>query len=309
VKARDLAAALVVALAATAALASPPFQVLSGWSIDLSFWLRHVGYGALHRPEESPSVVVAFDEESTRTPPFAGVPQALWTKDVARVLDAVLAGGAKVVGFDVIFQASMEGFIPGFDRDLLRALARGGRAGRVVLGKAQHGLLPIAPYRAQILAVGNQANVRTTNLFRDDDAVIRRIPLLIDSDDLDSGVRREPSMALELAARASGRPPEPTEDGGLALGDYRIPQSPPGNMPVNFSTGIGDVPTYSFADLALCAEGDHGDFFARNFAGKAVLFGAVLDVEDRKLTSKRLATGREGTATGERCAQPPMQGL
>ncbi|MBI1777748.1 MAG: adenylate/guanylate cyclase domain-containing protein [Proteobacteria bacterium] len=306
---RDLAGALLIAFAVTGVLATAPFAFFSGLSIDLLFWLRHHSYGALHQAEDSPTVVVAFDEESHRTPPFDGVPQALWTKDVGHVLDAVLVGGAKVIGFDVIFEKSMESFVPGFDRDFLRALFRGGRERKVVLGKVQHAILPIAPFRTQVLAVGNAANVRTTNLFRDDDAVIRRIPLLLESDDLQSGVRHETSMALELAARWLGRVPEALADGGVRLGDYLIPQSPPNNMPINFSTGIGDVPTYSFADLAACADAGNTEFFARHFAGKVVLLGAVLDVEDRKLTSKRLATGREGTTSGERCVHPPMQGL
>src|SRR5262249_32502332 len=43
------------------------------------------------------------------------------------------------------------------------------------------------------------------------------------------------------------------------------------------------------------------DFFKRNFGGKIVLIGTVLDVEDRKITSKRFATAPEG-ARAERCA-------
>ncbi len=51
------------------------------------------------------------------------------------------------------------------------------------------------------------------------------------------------------------------------------------------------------------------EFFKQNFAGKVVLVGAVLDVEDRKTTSARLVTGAERGATGPRCASAPMQGL
>ena len=43
------------------------------------------------------------------------------------------------------------------------------------------------------------------------------------------------------------------------------------------------------------------DFFRRSFDGKVVIFGTVLDVEDRRLTSKRFATGIEG-ARAPRCA-------
>src|SRR5262245_66045811 len=63
------------------------------------------------------------------------------------------------------------------------------------------------------------------------------------------------------------------------------------------------IPTYSFADLYACVSKGDKDFFKRNFGGKIVLIGTVLDVEDRKITSKRFATAPEG-ARAERCALP-----
>ena len=65
-------------------------------------------------------------------------------------------------------------------------------------------------------------------------------------------------------------------------------------MTLNFEGGGDDVPTYSFADLRACAEKGDNEFFRRAFDGKVVLFGTLLETEDRKVTSKRFATGRRG---------------
>ena len=70
---------------------------------------------------------------------------------------------------------------------------------------------------------------------------------------------------------------------------------------LNFAGGADDIPTFSLADLRACVEKDDKDFFRRHFDGKVVLIGSLLDVEDRKITSKRFATAPEG-ARVERCA-------
>src|SRR5205085_8632868 len=72
---------------------------------------------------------------------------------------------------------------------------------------------------------------------------------------------------------------------------------------LNFAGGADDIPTYSFADLYACAAKNDRQFFQRHFNGKIVLIGTLLDVEDRKITSKRFATAPEG-ARAERCVLP-----
>ena len=104
-------------------------------------------------------VVVAIDEESYRTPPFKGSPTLTWTREIGRVLTAIVDGGAKVVGLDVVFPTSIEqSEIPfgdeplgarmrGFDRDFLRALATASSAGKVVLGEIQSATSRFDPRR------------------------------------------------------------------------------------------------------------------------------------------------------------------
>jgi adenylate cyclase/guanylate cyclase len=48
----------------------------------------------------------------------------MWTRQIAAVMNAVLDGGASVVGFDLISPTSVERHVRGFDREFLKALNR-----------------------------------------------------------------------------------------------------------------------------------------------------------------------------------------
>jgi adenylate cyclase len=313
VKLRDAAAAGAIALAAALCLSLPYFRVLEGLSVDALFWLRHKTFGPIHAPKDSPAVVLAIDEETYRREPFAGTPQALWTPQLAQVLNAVLAAGAKVVGFDVIFPTSVENLVRGYDRDFLLALRRGANEGRVVLGLAQHQAKPISPFAGQSFAVGHKKNIRALNLFEDDDGIIRRAPLTFQVAGEGGMAAQENAMAVELAVRTagieSGTLPRPLPDGAVEIAGYRVPPGEPNTLLINFNTGPGDIPAYSFADIHACVAQGKTDYLERHFKGRVVLLGTTLDVEDRKLTSKRWVTEPEGVGLPERCALPIMPGL
>jgi class 3 adenylate cyclase/CHASE2 domain-containing sensor protein len=303
---------------ASATLAAPPVSsFLRGLSLDVATALRWRVFGDAHQAASSPTVVIALDEETYRTPPFRGTPTVAWTGEIARVLDAVIEGGAKVVGFDVVFPTTIEDSeiafdketigekMRGFDRDFLRALASGAGAGKIVLGAIQTGDDVIAPTAGQRAVVGQARNTRLLNVYADTDGVIRRAPLVEPTNG-----RPTPTMALELASRALGTRPKATP-GGVELDGHVVASLVPNAMTLNFDGGSDDVPSYSLADLAACAQKDDKDFFRRNFSGRVVLLGSKLDLEDLKLTSKRFAATPRATAT-ERCAssapatsQPP----
>ena len=220
------------------------------------------------------------------------------------MLTAIIDGGAKVVGFDIVFPTSIEqsevpfgdetlgARVRGFDRDYLRALALGARDGKVVLGQVQHQDHPMLPSPGQRAAVGFGRNIRALNVYNDPDDVVRRMPLTFAVDG-----EHVPSMAAELAARATG---ERSHAGVSSAGlRRRIAE----HAHAQFRGGADDIPTYSLADLRACAREGRRRFFRRHFGGKVVLIGTVLDVEDRKITSKRFATAPEG-ARAARCALP-----
>lgn len=308
-KRREILVAGAVAIAAGVLVGLPPLDRIGGLSIDVLFALRHAAFGNRYSPSESRSVVVAIDEETYRQPPFRDLPKVMWTRQIARVMNAVLEGGARVVGFDVIFPTSVERYVRGFDRDFLVALHDASQRGQVVLAEVQHQAKPVSPHPGYSFAVGHQKNIRPANVFEDDDGVIRRVPLMFRSADSKSGERKDLSMALELASRATSGKLELGADDRVTLDGYTVPGGDNGAFLVNFEGGSGAIPTYSLADLFACAEQGRVEFFRKHFAGKVAFVGAVLDVEDRKLTSKRFMTGREGVNLPERCALPVMRDL
>src|ERR1700704_338037 len=195
---RDVIAIILVALACGFAVVLPPFSFIHNWSIDVLTVLRWEAFGARRDPASSPVAVIAIDEETSETPPFKGSPIPTWTTEIGRVLDAVIDGGAKVVGFDIVFPTSIEqSEIPfgddllgarmrGFDRAFLRSLAAGASAGKVVLGETLRG---DRPSPGQRIAVGQQKNIRALNVYSDPDEVVRRVPLTFPADG-----KRVPSM-------------------------------------------------------------------------------------------------------------------
>jgi class 3 adenylate cyclase/CHASE2 domain-containing sensor protein len=297
---RGALAVLLIALAAAILAASPALDRLRGLSIDILTALRWRMYGNAYPPESSAVAVVVLDEETFRTPPFEGTPSVTWTPQIAQVLAAIIDGGASVVGFDVVFSTSIEqsaapfgtetlgARVRGFDREYLRALASAARAGKVVLGQVQHQSHPLLPSPGQRAAVGFARNIRPLNVATDPDDVIRRVPLRFEVDG-----EQVASMALDLVSRAHQRPS--AELPGAA------PQQVPETLILNFQGGADDIPTYSLADLYACALKADSVFFKRQFGGKIVLIGTLLDVEDRKITSKRFASAPEG-AHADRCA-------
>ena len=303
---RNLVVALLIVAAAN--LVVLPFaDRLAGLSVDVLFLLRDRVFGPRHDTQSSPTVVIAIDEETYRRPPFRSLPKVMWSNEIATVLDAVFEGGAKVVGFDVIFPTSVEQKLRGHDRKLLITLRRASQSGRVVLGKVQHQQKPISPFAGYSFAVGHQRNIRPLNLLEDDDGVIRRLPLYFRSRDLRRGERRELSMALEIASRMVDKKPR-FDSGTVTFNGQAVPYVGPGPL-INFDGGAGWIPSYSLADLYACASRNNKDYFRRHFAGKAIFLGAVLDVEDRKLTSRRFIGTPDGVNLPERCVYPPMKGL
>jgi class 3 adenylate cyclase/CHASE2 domain-containing sensor protein len=303
-------AILGMAVVCGALAASPAFGVLRGLSLDASTALRFRAFGPRHEPSVSPTVVVALDQDSYRAAPFKGTPTITWTREIGRVVTGVLDGGAKVVGFDVIFPTSIEDSqisfddqtigerMRGFDREYLRGLAVAARAGKLVLGEVQNGDEVVRPSAGQRAAVGQQSNIRSLNVYSERDGVVRHMPLMSEV-----GRKNVPSMSLELASRALAANPQVDADRNVRLADYRIPTVTPNAMTLNFEGGSNDIPTYSFADLRACLERGDTEFFRRNFEGKVVLLGSKLDFEDDKLTSKRFVTS-PAEHPAERCVLP-----
>ena len=116
--------------------------------------------------------------------------------------------------------------------------------------------------------------------------MIRRLPLLFNTAD----GARVPAFVAELAARAGAAP----------AGDL---------IHVNLRADPAAVPLYSLAVIHACAAAGRVEYLRQAFAGKVVLVGAVLDIEDRKLTSARYLARTESGHFADRCVHPISSAL
>jgi adenylate cyclase len=284
-------------------------DLTDGVSIDLLYLFAHEAGIERSASSDDRTIVIAIDEETYRRPPFydpatrRSTPQALWTPQLAKVVDAVLDGGAKVIGLDAIFSTSASSVLPNYDKALYQALRRGGLENRIVLGKVQHQVKPIEPDRGLVVAIGDERHVRATNALEDRDGVIRRMPL-----GFRSKAGFELSFSAELFRRSTGRQLQATEAGVTIDG-----QAPLGVVDrallLDFMPTAQSPALYSFADLFACAAAGNSGYFDAHFKNRTVLIGAVLDVEDRKLTSRRFVESKDGENYAERCVYPVMSDI
>ena len=291
---RKILVALLISLAAAFLGGGLAWPTNQGLSVDLLYFFGKLA-GRDKTAERSPEVVIVAIDEATYydAPDFQNKPHAFWTPYLGSVVDRLLDSGAKVIGFDQIYSTSadtdLEGYgraLKNFDQPFLLALHKGAADGRIVLGKAQHRHIT-QPTTAQIFAVGDTGNLRSLNLSEDPDGVLRRLPLAVDEGD-----ERLPTMATELAARGAGRAIAFEPDGSLDLGATRY-GNPTQGILVDFRPWLGPLNAFSLGDLYACAKSGRDAYFRENFAGRIVVVGQILDTEDRRLTSARLADAPE----------------
>lgn len=295
-----------IALAASLIMAMPFTQRLEKTSLDSLFWLRHQlqqNFPNLNSGEQKSNVVIlAIDEETYQQPGFKQTPRVMWTPQYAKIIDSVIKGGAKVIGFDIILPTSVESKLKGYDKPFLKTLYKYGRQGKIVLGKVQHFSKPVRPFSGHSFAVGNEKNIRLLNLGKstdDDDGIIREVPLWFDQES-----RIDPSMAVELAARANGEKIRFNKQQPLIINGYNVPVTSDNTMLINFNTQANYIPSYSVADIYACSLKGDADYFERHFKNKVVLLGAVLGLEDRKKAASHFANTREGLVAPARCVIP-----
>src|SRR5262245_1500180 len=122
---RDILAIIAIALVSGLLGTAPLLERVHGLSLDILTALRFELYGAKRDAATSPTVVVAIDQETYQTLPFKGSPTLTWTREIGRVLNAIIEGGAKVTGFDIIFPTSIEQSQIPFGEELVGGRMRG----------------------------------------------------------------------------------------------------------------------------------------------------------------------------------------
>lgn len=273
----------LILAAAIAALVGGALTLRGGALDRLSIDILHMVHARLFGPPPMSQdiAIVAVDEATYQDKYFQELPQALWTPELGRVLNAVLDAEPKVVGVDIIIGTTADSLVPGYDRPWLNALQRATESNRIVLGFALHQTKPIIPTVQQQYAVKGYKsfnNQRPVTLPPDADGIERHYPLTLPMANGSSLT----SFGAELAQRATAKKMSGSE------------------IFLNFAAAARP-PIYSLTDLRACAEAGDADYFKRHFANKIVLLGGVLDIEDRILTSGRFATLPEGTGYAEAC--------
>jgi class 3 adenylate cyclase/CHASE2 domain-containing sensor protein len=280
---RRLLAAGVLGVVAGIVAVLPAVREFELRGLDYLLPLRHAVFGPLFTPDKSDVVVVAIDEQTYHAEPFANTPKVAWTPYLGYVIDAVNAADPKAIGLDTVFSTSLDRpeLLQGYDRPFLLALRRAAMQNRLVMGETKLSGEGVAPYPGQVMAAEGPDNVRLLNLQMEKDDVVRRY--IKGYANQEGGA--QPSFGVELARRAGAKIPKR---------DFII----------NYNTGAGDVPVYSLADLYACAAQGKADYFRKAFAGKVVLFGETLDVEDRFRAAKRLTWNEKASARAApaRCA-------
>lgn len=271
----------LVCLAFSAWIASPAADYWTRLGGDLFLPLTENFYG--EGSGDGPVALVVIDEVTHNTAPFSETPEVAWTPYLAEVITAIDEGGATVIGLDMIFPKTIagRGLAPGFDRPFLQALAKSGRAGKLVLAEARLSATPIRPYEGQVLAVGGAANVRPVHLTPDKDDVVRRHPAFLPLEDGGSVA----SFAAELSARAGVKPDS--------------------DILIDYVTPANDFPAYRFSDLFACL-GKREAFDV--FAGKTVLIGTALDIEDRHVGANRFQEKKAPQILASPCGGAAVEG-
>ena len=235
------------------ALASGGVVGLDRLLFDLTLAAHHaLGIGV--RDSDGHVAIVAIDERTLIAPELRDIPRVFFGPAFARMLDAVLAGGAKAVGFDALFAYDSTRIDPQLDASFRDALARHGR--RVVIGRSAR-MSPVLP----ILLSVPENSVAFLELPRDPDGVTRQMPAELPTV---SG-ERVPTLAARLVERAGGLMPD------------LIRLAPAWHLET--------MPAYGLVDVLRCAE--NVEVLRAAFADKVVLVGTTLPEEDRRLAPSR----------------------
>ncbi len=231
-----------------------------------------------------PVVMIAIDDASLASPELAALPRALFQPIWARLIDGLLAAGARRVAFDVVFAYAGADFkvgaftLPGYDRSLIDSLTRG--RDRVVLARFPS----VAPAPPFLAAVG-ASRVGVLDLQVESDGRVRSTAPLVRLPD--------GRIALGFAALGAGwgvRQASSTE---------RILITPAGPLT--------ETPTYSLSTVLACLASKEGAEEVRKAVeGRIVVVGTgVLGEDEHRGPARFLGRSRPAPAS-DRCA--PQQG-
>jgi class 3 adenylate cyclase/CHASE2 domain-containing sensor protein len=233
----------------------------------------HLLAGQRYVPQHTALVVIDDDTLAA----LKDDPLAFWAPHFARVLEVLDAAGAKVVGFDVLYLVSAEGWLKklglpdstasrSYDAPLRAALARGRTVLTTQLVERADGrpelLLP--PQDQLLLLPRGVHDLGVGNLPTDDDKYLRHYTASITADPAFPGL----GLAFQLALRMADADPTQTAWDIAGVHWTRSPLA----RPIGFAGPPGTIPTLSMTRLLAPAALE--DPQVRALKGKAVILAA-----------------------------------
>ncbi len=218
--------------------------------------------------EKQPAIDVALigiDDETSKS--FAE-PMALWHRHFSQVLGALEQLGPAAVGLDIVLpDRSYEDVTPGYDRELVLGLVRARNAYPLVIGITIDVTgKPRALYRAFESAVGRNGTGFVL-MPLDADGAVRRF---------DENLSRDGSPVVTLAGQIARKLRRHPDSGFIDYGQGRK---------------FDYIPMQA---LLKAVDSGQLDRYRENIRGKIVLFGPLLQFEDRRRQPVNMAAWEAG---------------
>jgi adenylate cyclase len=249
------------------------FNLLSDLQLQSSDFLFKVGNAKQGTESAERVVIVGIDDRSLAEIGYLpSWPRSLY----AELIDTLSDAGARVIVFDVLFSEQAPG-----DEELAASI---GNAGNVILpvvyspiqqnyvgagGTIETGgfLRPLSCFEENAVALGH------ANMLPDDDGVIRRLPVLIQS-----GGEQEPALALATVSVYLRRPQvidSIVSNKQLSLAGRTIPLNDSNAMIINYAAGFDKKETASDFDTVSFTDVVNGYIDTSIFYDSIVIVGAT----------------------------------
>ncbi|MBC7608704.1 MAG: CHASE2 domain-containing protein [Polaromonas sp.] len=209
-----------------------------------------------HQPVTNDVIIIAADEESFRV---FDEPFALWHKRLGALIDAMVVAQPAALGFDIVLPSkSFNSVVPDIDRELMLPLLRArGKLKLVVVQTLDDDLQPRPIFAGFVALIGVQQLASGLVCF-DEDSVVRRV------------------MSAHCGSSANG-----SDHQGLAERMGALLGAPArGQGLIDFRTGDAFT-TISMAQVLRWQAEGNVQKLRETFAGRAVLAGVALPLEDR----------------------------
>lgn len=265
---RKLTCALCALVSAVAVLLVELPTGVDGPLLDLLVKARELVLPHRTDLKQSQVVVIALDKRSLTEPEIAVYPRTFLAPIWASLLDAAFNGGARAVGFDILFGYSANRFKSDFDAPFLNRLNK--YRDRIVVARSAS-TLPAQPFLASLR--NDPDALGMTELNVDADGTYRRVRAVYTTRANHSII----GFAAALLGRAKG--PAMPEEVILAPDQH-----------------LEKITTYSLIDVLRCAE-SAPQVLAEKLKDKIILIGGTLAEEDRKISSGRYLTPERNDST------------